>query len=429
MAGGSISKPVTPPVAIPARPNKSAIAAASSAASTTYTAGSLPPRVPVDRNNSFSAAAGGGGGGGQQYLGGGIVTTTASSGVQASQQPQQQPPQQQQPQPQSSHADEVQAFSVGGSNTSSPGLRPSAGGSAPVVLPDLLASPVVSMDQVSRVRQPTRRLGGSTGAPVGGLLAEEAVDDFVPSSASVRRDSASTNNSEVQPFDASASSSASSHQQQQSQQGPPALRPAAGRSILKHYPPGSRPPIAINQSLLHSQSQSQQQQGVSPTDRDREAAEMLEEPSREYEHSTARQDRDPGPEHEFGGLDEPYEDRDAQHLFSPPLAGSTSPLRKPTTLGGGGGQGGGGASRRMSETEELDASVSRLPLAPGSRTRSVGSVAPSSSSSSSAQPAGVPASRFSGPPVGHSANFSVASSQDWQSGNEIMEDDLEELIA
>lgn len=88
----------------------------------------------------------------------------------------------------------------------------------------------------------------------------------------------------------------------------------------------------------------------------------------------------------------------------------------------------------MSETEDLDASSSRLALAPGSRTRSVGGgsgvVAPSSSSASgSSTAAAVPASRFSGPTVGHSANFSVASSQDWQSGNEIMDDDLEELIA
>jgi hypothetical protein len=56
--------------------------------------------------------------------------------------------------------------------------------------------------------------------------------------------------------------------------------------------------------------------------------------------------------------------------------------------------------------------------------------APVPSSSTAAGSTTGPAGRFLGPPpVHHSANFSVTNSADWKSDGDLMDDDVEELIA
>ena len=192
---------------------------------------------------------------------------------------------------------------------------------------------------------------------------------------------------------------------------PPAMRVPAGRS-LKRSVGGVR-------------------RGGGGSGEHAERGEVLE-----YEHSTARQDREPGPEHEFGGLDDQYEDKDqlggsgtGDAQFSPAM-GARRSLGAGAIIGGGGGGGG-----RLHSDDEGDVAgiggggmTSRFsgPGAPTLRTRQMGSSSASNPpvNQSGAGASGVGGvvphhSRFLGPPIGQSAQFSVASSGDWKSDKSV----------
>lgn len=140
-----------------------------------------------------------------------------------------------------------------------------------------------------------------------------------------------------------------------------------------------------------------------------ELNELEHEHDTQYEHSTARRDHEIG-EHEFGGLDHEYEQREADrreremaaggeddvHHFSPPPTTGSSPVQ---AFGG---------SRRLHSDDEGDEPLptstrfsAALP-APTIRTRNVNDLrnAPS---------------RFAAATTNQSANFSVTNSGDWKS--------------
>jgi zinc finger protein DZIP1 len=456
-------------VTVPPRPGRSAIVAASSAASGSTMAGSLPPRPPV---GGVTIAAGG-------------------------QQQQQQYHQQQQQQMPPRNPDAVESFvpSVGSSvrgdhrDSSSSGLstRHSSplGGPQPTSTLSTFssgsssqASPMPSMDQVRPARLTGRRLqgsydvgGGDPSSLVGGMggrvsgEAHERVQSIGGGSIGDeidllgRRDSRASGggigggggggggaSNEVESFTAGEETPPSR---------PPELRQTARSLHGRGISSGGDDNSGGQQQQLQQGVQMQSSGGHLGSEQQTRRGPVVE-----YEYSTARQDREPGPEHEFGGLDDPYEE---QPLSSEPRSGGGGRRNSTAAAAGGGGGGSGGGGGRLHSDDEGDNSVGQQqsttafssgggvggsgvvgssPSAPPSRTRQVnrdsaaglagGGIggAPIPSSSTATGSTTGTAGRFLGPPpVHHSANFSVTNSADWKSDGDLMDDDVEELIA